>query len=60
VANVVNRRGGVALGADRIERGVEELGLGFVVRLSSHKRSIPTSWYAVKHEFIAAATGKPF
>ena len=25
VANVVNRRGGVALGADRIERGVEEL-----------------------------------
>jgi hypothetical protein len=50
-------RGRVSLGADHIERGVEELGLGFVVRLSRHGKNIPTRWYAVKHEFIVAATG---
>src|SRR5262249_54235995 len=46
-ADVVDRRGRIALGADDIARGGKELaaGLGAVAR--SDHRIIPTSWYVL-------------
>ena len=45
------------LGADHIERRVEELGLGFVSRMGRHSGAVPTSWHCIKLEFAVAATG---
>jgi hypothetical protein len=46
-ANIVDRRGCVAFGADRIQRRVQEFGLRFMVRLGCHFERVPTSRYDV-------------
>ena len=37
LADVVNRRRSIALGADDVKRGVEEPGLGFMLELDCHE-----------------------
>ena len=45
LADVLNARGGIALGANDIEGGIEDFGSGIVMRFNCCRHSIPTSWY---------------
>jgi hypothetical protein len=45
LADVLNARSRIALGANDIERGIEDFGSGIVMRLGQCGHGVPTSWY---------------